>query len=57
MSIGSGKKSELLVYPKTFDAEPLNQYDVIRVVPSMLQKKEYNGRSNWYLFGYEMEMC
>ena len=54
ISIGSGKKSEVLVYNETFDKMPLKVYDIIKVNPKSLSKKEYNGRSSWYLYKYKV---
>lgn len=52
MSIGSGKVSELLVYPNKY--KKVEKYDVIQTSPSLLSKKEYNGRSSWYINGYKI---
>lgn len=51
-SLGSGKKSELMVMSRAFDANPVNKFDVIEVREECLQKKVSGKYTNWYLSGY-----
>lgn len=54
LSIGSGKQAELTVYSRDFDKNPINKFDTIKVKKECLQKKEYNGYTNWYLSNYQI---
>ena len=54
MSVGTGKQAELLIYSNLYSEIPLNLYDVIYVDAKYLKKKEYNGKSNWYLLNYKI---
>lgn len=47
MSIGSGKKSKLTIWAKTFDRIPLNIYDVVYA-----DKVDKNNKGYWYLLNY-----
>lgn len=53
ISIGSGKKSEVLVYPNVYEKNPVVEKSVIKVSPYALTSKEFNGRKSWYLNKYE----
>lgn len=54
-SIGTGKASEILVYEKVFQNNPLHKYDVINVNTESLTKKIWQGRTSWYLNYYKIE--
>ena len=53
ISIGSGKKSEVLVYPNIYEKNPVVRENVIKVNPYALSSREFNGRKSWYLSKYE----
>lgn len=54
-SLGTGKPGEILVYEKVFQNNPLSKYDVINVNTESLTKKEWQGRTSWYLNYYNIE--
>ena len=54
ISLGRGKQSELTIYSREFDFCPLNKFDTIEIKKEYLQKKEYNGYTNWYLKNYKV---
>lgn len=54
-SLGTGKPGEILVYEKVFQNNPLSKYDVINVNTESLTKKEWQGRTSWYLNYYSIE--
>lgn len=53
LSIGTGKKAEILVYPNVYESCRVVKNNVIKVNPRSLSVKEYNGRKSWYLNKYE----
>lgn len=53
ISIGSGKKSEVLVYPNIYEKNPVVRENVIKVNPYAISSREFNGRKSWYLSKYE----
>ena len=53
LSIGTGKKAEILVYPNVYESCRVVRNNVIKVNPRSLSVKEYNGRKSWYLNKYE----
>lgn len=55
LSIGSGKKSELVIVENIYKKNPILQFDVIRVSPTCLVKNVYNGRTSWRLKNYNIE--
>lgn len=55
LSIGSGKKSELVVVENIYKKNPILQFDVIRISPNCLSKNVYNGRTSWRLKNYKTE--
>ena len=54
MSIGTGKKAEILFYPDLYKEKPIHLYDLIYVSQRSLKKKEYNDKSNWFVFNYDI---
>lgn len=54
-SLGTGKPGEILVYEKVFQNNPLSKYDVINVNTESLTKKEWQGKTSWYLNYYSIE--
>lgn len=54
-SLGTGKPGEILVYENVFQNNPLSKYDVINVNTESLTKKEWQGRTSWYLNYYNIE--
>lgn len=56
ISIGSGKRSELVITKWVYDKNPITQYDIIRCTPNNLRKNEWNGKVSWRLNGYKKEV-
>ena len=52
MSIGTGKKAEILISPELYGKKEIKIYDIIYVNTRSLKKKTYNDKSNWFLFDY-----
>ena len=50
----SGKNSEITVYAKVFDKNPISELDTILVKREQLQRKEWNGYVNWYAQQYKV---
>lgn len=54
-SLGTGKPGEILIYEKYFQTNQLSKYDVINVNAESLTKKEWQGKTSWYLNYYNIE--
>lgn len=56
-SLGSGKQSELQIYKKTFDFNPISKYDVIYINEKNIVKRDNGKYVNYILTGYRKEKC
>lgn len=55
LSIGTGKMSEILIYKKVFDKNPIKENYIIKVDCNALVRKEFNGKYSWYLNYYKID--
>ena len=54
ISIASGKNAEITVYSKVFNRNPIQDLDILFLKKEWLEKKEYNGYTNWYARQYKI---
>jgi len=54
ISIGSGIKSKMVVFSKTYNLKKLKKFDIIKINRNDVQRKEYNGYINYYLYKYKI---
>lgn len=51
-SLGSGKRSELIVNSRTYDQNPIHKFDVIFTKVEWLEKQTFGKYTNWHLKAY-----
>ena len=54
IAINSGKNAEITIYSKVFNRNPIRDFDILFLKKEWLEKKEYNGYSNWYANQYKI---
>jgi DNA polymerase-3 subunit alpha len=54
MSVGSGKKTELIIWKNTYKNSPFQRGNTLYVKKEWLSKDERNGFVNWYLNHYDI---